>query len=328
VFPEINFADAIQLARFSCVLETGTTTRFALTKDSVVRAYQLGISSENIIATLKNLSGTAVDQNIIWQLKDWEKRSTEVALNTGVVLSLSKDRLYLVNTEPLASMISAALAPGIFLLNVDEEDEAANALEKAGVDIITRNNNHHNVKNFANEKRQSLFPKLESSFKQCAEHFQEEQNNYQSEKNNIDEEKSDEQKDHFRTILAKMKIAKDQREELSARIERRLILTDEQMDGAAVKYEKLEARGLDYVGKHNISKHAISTGALLEVVWSDDQGLVRKIIGIPTSIDKANGEAVLVIHNKTNQNHEGDTIRIVLGRISLLRRIKQSIFGE
>jgi hypothetical protein len=124
-----------------------------------------------------------------------------------------------------------------------------------------------------------------------------------------------------------MKITKDQRDELSARIERRLILTDDQMDASSVRYEKLEARGLDYVGKNNIAKQAISTAALLEVHWSDEHGTLQKIIGIPSSIDKDNGEAILVMHTE-NKNLLDDTIRIALGKISLLRRIKQSIFGE
>ncbi len=125
-----------------------------------------------------------------------------------------------------------------------------------------------------------------------------------------------------------MKLSKDQRDELATRIERRLILAAEQMDGSSVKYEKLEARGLDYVGKYNIAKHALSTGALLEVVWSDNDGTIQRIFGIPSSIDKVNGEAILVLYSERNENNQGTTIRIALGRISLLRRIKQSIFGE
>jgi hypothetical protein len=328
VFPEITFSEAIELARFSSVLETGTTTRFALTKDSVVRAYRLGITSDKIIGALKNLSGRHVDQNIIWQLKDWEKRYSEVTLHTGVVLSLSKDRLYLANTEPLASMIAATLVPGIFLLNVDDEDDAAAVLQKACVDIIARNTIQNKSEKNMNGKTQSFFLNLDMNLKHSGLGFNDEKNNHQSNEKNIDEETSNEQKDRFRSILAKLKISKDQRDELSARIERRLILSDDQMNASSVKYEKLEARGLDYVGKYNISKQAISTGAILEVVWSDDEGVIQKIMGIPSSIEKINGEAVLVMHCKHGNNNQDNLIRIALGRISVLRRIKQSIFGE
>lgn len=327
MFPEIGFADAIKLARFSSVVETGTVTRFTLTKDSAVRAYRLGMTSEEIITVLKNLSETYVDQNFVWQLKDWEKRYLEVSLNKGIVLSLSKERLYLANTEPLVSMIAAELASGIFLLNIDDEDKAENALQKAGVDIIARNNLKNNINTHESGKKQPFFLHLNAASKYQTLDFNEEQNNHKSDIINLDAKKSYKQKDHFKTILAKMKITKDQRDELAARIERRLILTDEQMDASSVKFEKLEARGLDYVGKYNIAKQAISSGALLEVAWSDDQGNVRKIVGIPSSINKVNGEAILVIHSEKNKNNQDDTIRITLGRISLLRRIKQSIFG-
>jgi hypothetical protein len=325
--PEIPFANAVKLARFSSIVETGTATRFMLTKDSVIRAYRLGITCDEIIATLKNLSGTYVDQNIIWQLKDWEKRYADVSLHTGVVLSLSKDRLYLASTEPLASMITETLAPGVFFLSVDNEEDAAEILSKAGVDIIARNNVHGNSKKVLLDNTQNFFPPLTLSSKLHTMFLPEDKKNYQSDII-IDEEKSDEQKDHFRTILAKMKISKDQRDELSARIERRLILTDEQMDESSIKFEKLEARGLDYVGKHNIAKQAISAESLLEVHCSDDNGTLHKILGVPSAIDKENGEAVLVMHTEKNDNSIDGTIRIALGKISLLRRIKQSIFGE
>ncbi len=328
VFPEISFADALKLVRFSSVLETGTITRFVLSKDSVIRAYQLGISCDEITETLKNLSGTAVDQNIVWQLKEWEKRYTEVALYNGIVLSLSKDRLYLANAEPLASMISAVLAPGVFLLAVDDEEDAAAALKKAGVDIVSRNTIRTNMKNSGFEKKQMFFPRLDTASKQQVPHFEEERNICQSKTIIIDKEKADAQKNHFRTILAKMKLSKDQHDELSARIERGLILTDEQMDASSVKYEKLEARGLDYVGKYNIAKQAIASESFLEIIWSDNQGTVQKILGIPSAIEKANSEAILVMRTENRENNQDNIIRIALGRISLLRRIKQSIFGE
>ncbi len=328
VFPEITFADALKLVRFSSVLETGTIIRFALTKESVVRGYSLGLKWDDITAVLKRLSGTAVDQNVVWQLKDWEKRYTEVALHSGIVLSLAKDRMYLANTEPLASMITATLAPGVFLLTVDEEGEAVIALEKAGVDIIARNKTPGKAGFSGNEKRQPAFPGLDTGSRHHVLNIKEGTEVHQSKSTGTDRKKAETQKDHFRTVLSKTKLSKDQRDELSARIDRRLILTDEQMDGSSVKYEKLEARGLDYVGKHNIAKQAISTGALLEVVWADSQGTVQKVFGIPSAIEKVNNETILVMHNENYGNDQGNTIRIALGRISLLRRIKQSIFGE
>ena len=57
-------------------------------------------------------------------------------------------------------------------------------------------------------------------------------------------------KERFRRALEKLSLTRGEREELSARIERRMILSESQLATASVRFEKLEARGLDYVGKH------------------------------------------------------------------------------
>jgi hypothetical protein len=59
-------------------------------------------------------------------------------------------------------------------------------------------------------------------------------------------------------------------------------------------------------------------------MWSNPDGAVNRVIGIPEALEKNGGEIVLVL----NPMPQGETIRLPLGKISLLRRIKQSIFGE
>jgi hypothetical protein len=154
-------------------------------------------------------------------------------------------------------------------------------------------------------------------------------------------------KKRFRGTLAKLSFSKEERDELSARIDRRLILNESQLESASLRYEKLEARLLDYVGKAAVAKQAISSKSLVEVTWPHPRRGVSQIIGIPAALEKAGGESVLVLTPlSSNSDSEtdnagdpvsvsgesirfsGDAIRIPLGKISLLRRIKKSIFGE
>jgi hypothetical protein len=121
-----------------------------------------------------------------------------------------------------------------------------------------------------------------------------------------------------------MKLPKTERDELAARIERRLVLSESQLSGASIRYEKLEARGLDYVGKASIAKQAIASKSLVEVKWPHAARGMQQTFGIPLALEKSEGESVLILDPVS----EGDTIRIPLGKISLLRRIKKSIFGE
>jgi hypothetical protein len=123
-------------------------------------------------------------------------------------------------------------------------------------------------------------------------------------------------------------------------VERRLVLTETQLSSASVRGEKLEARDLDYVGKASIARYAISSRSLVEVVWSTaDSAGEQRILGIPLALEKSGGESILVIGDSRDQEDvemprgagdtmriPGDTIRIPLGKISLLRRIKKSMF--
>jgi hypothetical protein len=124
-----------------------------------------------------------------------------------------------------------------------------------------------------------------------------------------------------------MRLSGEARDELAARIDRRLVLSETQLKDAVVRYEKLEARGLDYVGKALIAKQSVAMQAPVEVVIPGKQKQDH-VFGIPKALEKAGTESVLVLElleGDTDTGTEG-TLRIPLGKISLLRRIKKSIF--
>jgi hypothetical protein len=167
-------------------------------------------------------------------------------------------------------------------------------------------------------------------------------------------------KTRFRQALAGRSLSASDRKELNARIDRRLVLTESQLSADSVRAEKLEARGLDYVGKASIARQAISTRSLLEVVWSspEEGGREQRVLAFPLNLEKSGGESILVVEDsRTPRDTQpasrggendppqrvpggaartpgntvripGNTIRIPLGKISLLRRIKKSIFEE
>jgi hypothetical protein len=117
------------------------------------------------------------------------------------------------------------------------------------------------------------------------------------------------------------------------------VVSESQLAGASIRYEKLEARGLDYVGKAAIAKQAIASKSLLEVLWPHPGGGTNKALGIPEALEKRGGESVLILkpfspagsssgNPLPEETGRTESIRLPLGKISLLRRIKQSIFGE
>jgi hypothetical protein len=116
-----------------------------------------------------------------------------------------------------------------------------------------------------------------------------------------------------------MKLTQQEREELESRIERRVVVNETQLKDISLRYEKLEARSLDYVGKTGIVRQAIATGSLLELSCLTGE----KILGIPENLDKKGTEMIITIKPREG----GEPVKLALGKISLVRRIKQSIFG-
>jgi hypothetical protein len=327
LYPGIAFAAMLKLASFLVIRETGVAARFELTRDSAVRGFDRGLDAAGMIALLEELAQKPADENLIWSLKEWEKRRVEVRLRRGIVLALSEERRYLAEAAPVAALIRETLAPGVYLLSGSGTEDAAAALRKAGVDLISLEAGTARAGHVSETAplagNRGLFPPLHSaaSFPGVA---------VSPAAGPAPESGGESLKARFRKALEKMPFSKEERDELSSRINRRLVLSESQLEEASVRYEKLEARLLDYVGKAAIAKQSIGSKSLVEVTWP--QGSVP-VTGIPEALEKAGGESILVLRPLSPEPGEPgkapeEYIRIPLGKISLLRRIKKSIFGE
>jgi hypothetical protein len=332
MYPEIAYNDAVEIASVSRVKEAGLNVRFEINKDAAVAAFNRGISAKTVIELLQRLSGNRIDENAAFTLLDWEKCHKEIRLCKGLVLSLSPERRYLAETKPLSKYINAILAPGIYLIPENMEEKVYTALKKAGITIFAKPDSAAGHDDDGN----TLFDTADSGFfftrLNTASANKEKIMQYrpQKEENGNNTSASDTAAsaliEKFHSIINKMHIGAEQRDELTARINRRLVLCESQLKDAVVRYEKLEARGLDYTGKTMIAKQAIARQSPVEVSWPGRQKQ-ESVTGIPKALEKTDGENVLVIEAKGDTVRiPGDTVRIPLGKIGLLRRIKKSIF--
>jgi hypothetical protein len=323
MYPEIAYNDAVELASVSSVTGTGLNVSFEINKDAAVMAFNRGISASAVIELLQRLSGNRIDENTAFTLLDWEKCHREVSLYKGLVLSLSPERRYLAETKPLSKYIVEKPAPGIYLIPENMEEKVYAALKRAGVTIFARPDsgayNDGTISGITDSR--IFFPRLNTGTPHAQKTRQ--SRSVKEEDKIINNEAAPSASaliENFHSIVKNMRLGGEQRDELTARINRRLVLCEAQLKDAVVRYEKLEARGLDYTGKVVIAKQAITMRSPVEVSWPCSQKQ-ENVIGIPKALEKIDGENVLVIE------HAGmDTVRIPLGKISLLRRIKKSIF--
>jgi len=325
VYPEIDFKDALKLAFILNIRETSSegmapVARFELDKEAAIRAFNNDINADEIIELLKNLCGgnkqsKNLNDTFIWNLKDWEKRHGEVSLKKGIILRLSEEHQYLTNTRALSSLIAETLAPGVYFINENTMEEAEEALRKAGVDIIAQ----HNI-NTRSEKKDGYFSISYFSSPSSDNLTVEIYANASSKESASLHGNADELTEGFHSMLEKMKLSETEKSELSARIDRRLVLCEAQLKDADIRYEKLEARHMDYAGKQNIAKQAISQKSPVQIIWQF-KSKEKEMFGVPKSLDKSGNDLILVINDV-----DGELLRIPLAKISLLRRIKKSIF--
>jgi hypothetical protein len=335
MYPEIAYNDAVELASISHVTGTGLNISFEINKDAAVSAFNRGISAAAAIEILQRLSGNRIDENTAFTLRDWEKRHKEVSLCKGLVLSLSPERCYLAETKPLSKYIISKLAPGIYLLPENMEEQVYTALKKAGVTIFAKPDNvsHADDGNTFVGMADSriYFPRLNTE----APHTEKIRQSKPIKKEGVTNSSTADPSasvpassipassaliKRFHSIINNMRLGAEERDELTARVNRRLVLCESQLKDAVVRYEKLEARGLDYTGKTMIAKQAIARRMPVEASWQGRQKQ-ESVIGIPKALEKKGDENVLVM-----ESADGNTVHLPLGKISLLRRIKKSIF--
>ncbi|MDR2803114.1 MAG: hypothetical protein LBB22_02350 [Treponema sp.] len=327
LLPEITFIDAVELITFCEVTDAKTSTQFELTPESAVRGFNCGINSGTMFKLLKKFSAARIDAGLESTLNDWEKRHSEIVIIDGISIVLSEGRRYMARTEPLASHIVLNPSPGVYLLDFTEKEEAAAVLKKAGADILSEPS--MKIPCAAAKRKASPFfiPVTPNSAALCPPRSSESMRDYGS---------VDESKEHFRAALDELKPAQMEREELSSRIERKLVISERQLSGAFIRYEKREARGLDYAGKLALVKQAMLFNEALEIVVQDSPGGEKYITGVPLALEKSRDETVLSVKLMPRREdgeggdniNESGCIKIYMGKIRIIRRIKQSIFSS
>ena len=113
--------------------------------------------------------------------------------------------------------------------------------------------------------------------------------------------------------------------ELADRIERRLILTPRQLIFAEVRPERLEAVGLDYLGKVRIVERSLrSPGDRLELLYRLPGAEPTRVLVRPVRLEKTEKGLVLEAEDLGN----GNPVRVSLGAVSSVRRMRASLFGD
>ena len=328
VFPGLPLASLVPLAAFLEVSDIQTAGNFSITRKSCSAAFDMGETDATVIETLSSLSRQPLPGNVAFTISDWYRNYSSVSLYHGYVLRVDEGRRAVFErNEAVAPWIGKTLAPGVYTLAVSSEDDLAELFSRAGLDFAP------SVSTPPARPRATRLPPLRIDPAPKAD-------------GGADGTAKDIRAtggtasagtsasggagaaaraalvaELFSAIDA-MDVDPDIREALRSRVERRIVITREQLDPASVRIEKIEARGMDFLGKVRIAEHAMASGALLEVKLDEKDGPL--LLGRPVSTEKRSGDLIVSLALEGS----GEIVPVSLGRANLVRRVRGSIFSE
>lgn len=308
ILPGLSFADFLPLIKFLTVKHYDTVVEFEISKQSVMRSFDLGMNPSLIDMELTKYSSYAVPQNVKVSIEDWNNSYASATLYKGYVLKVSKDNIVKTrNNRVLSPYIVEEVAEGIFLLNISDDSTAHLIMERSGLDFVGRIH-------CAEEKKEILsFMSLRKSIYSIADANDNIGNAPFKLISSIEQNKFI---DDLKAEVLSMNIPLEQKEGLLDRIERRIIVNASQLNGNTVRFERLEATGMDYQGKLHIISESIQAKNLLEIRMEDEP----VIIGMPVSLMKHENDADLEI------SMEDDSSRIIaVGKIAYLKKLKKNL---
>jgi len=304
VMPGLSLEALIPLMDFMELQQFDTAAVFEINRKSVMRGFDSGLSANRIFSLLKKYSPYEIPQNLEISVDDWSKSYSSATIYKGYVLQVSAENAAMTENNPaIAPFISARLAHGIYLLSVENDEEAAEIIERSGLDFIGK------IKSPEKNYESIGFPEVVVPKKT---------NRFDSDeqpKPTSDEERAS----HFeamRAELEKLNLPAEKKEGLLERIQHKIILSPIQLRADSVKYERIEAGGMDFSGKLHIIEGSISSNSMVELQFDE-----RVIVGLPVSVTKTGNDASVLIEVMP----ERDEKMLSIGQAKFVKRIRGSV---
>ena len=313
LMPGLPLEKLLPLMSFMELVQFDTAALFEINRKSAMHGFDAGFTSSKILELLRKYSPYEVPQNLEVSLDDWSNSYSSAAIYKGYVLQVSEKNASLTEKNPVVQpFISAKLAEGIYLLSVENDEEASALIEKSGLDFIGK------IKTAQKSSDSIRFPEFEvSSHKNDFDNLEEE--NSETEKTELSLKTNEERARHFeamRSALEKMTLTPEQKEGLLERIEHKIILSPVQLRASSVKFERIEAGGMDFSGKLHIIEGSISNNSMVELHF--DNGI---LVGVPISVSKTEADANVLL--EVMPEHEQKLLSI--GQAKFVKRIRGSV---
>lgn len=341
LMPEANLEDRFFVCCVARLISPGTVWSFEVERDTVRRAFAAGLTAATIKSRFEALAGAALPQSFTFSLAAWEEEYRSLRLYRGFALAADeRQRPVIERSVALGKLVAERLAPGVYFLSAATSDEAMAALAAAGLVAPPLIQGAATPSGgFRENIREDLFHGPAASTVDRAA----------TEAETVARSRIDALRDlispgrfssilgaepgpdpeprlsALRAALAASSRPEAARREFADRIERRLVLTERQIAQADPISERLEAGGLDYLGKVRVVERALrAAGDRLEVLYRLPGAEPVRAILRPVKLEK--NEKGLVL--EAEDLGTGGPTRVPLGAVSTVRRLRASLFGE
>lgn len=309
ILPGLSTAEYIPLVKFLDAVRCDITSNFEITRQSAIRAFDLGCSEDEIEELLSRYSSFPLPQNLKVSLDEWSQAYGSASLYKGYVLKLSEDNAYRAENNPIFSThIREVLAPGVYLLDFTCDIEAQNVMKKSGIDVSGK------IRGVQKEEEVQPLPPARSAAFTLDEAGQG--------KFRVDAANRNEILHGFKKFLEEMETTTDQKDGLLDRIARRIIIEKEQLRPASVKFELTEAFGMNFTGKVHVLESAIQKNCLVEIEITGKEG---KFLGIPKGLVKNIDIPVVFLTVDDNDAKETIDLEIEIAKISRVKKIRNAL---
>jgi len=306
----LDFSLALKISDSFALVRHDRIGQYHLDQESYGRGRSLGESGSSLQESLALAGAGALPQNIAFSLDHWDRQLNSVRLLEGLILKISEEKIPLFEKNPLlAPHIREILAPGIYFLDPADRSQWESALLRMGITALP------SVEKPGGGETVKTPPNIPGSPEVAPLPLHQ---------NPPPPPRSG----GFEPLLAlveDMPLNHDEKEELSDRVRKRVILFPEQLRGDTVPREIREARGVDYQGKIRLIQEALSTGQeYLEVSWftPEDEVVSRNLI--PRHLVKEEEE--LILTGPLIEEPGGKDFQIRVRKISRVRRRKLNFF--
>ncbi|MBN1649651.1 MAG: helicase-associated domain-containing protein [Spirochaetales bacterium] len=306
--PQLSPADYFRIAQFAEIRQGDLYAHYEISKQSTGNAFNTGMDCEGIIGLIEKNASHSLPQNIAFSLGNWYEEFSRVRIFRGMLLVLKKDFADIIEKSGIiAKWVQEKIDDGIYLMDEKAEKAWKSALTRSGIntmpDTITAET--------------GLYPEM-NSIEPLVVRIN---TDAASQKPALlPEPLCDSQE--LRNTVMQSPLRPDEKAELIAGIEKKIIILKEQIRPGLLKAEKAEARGIDYAGKLRIIEQSLKSGKDLLEIQEAQGPRIFKVLVDPVKLDKSGPDVVL--YGKSLPDYAD--WKIAVRKISLVKKLKASLY--